>query len=382
MIDLQITSRIQIKTFLVSILLAIFAGVSCEEPEPCRSDADCREGYRCDLQVYVGECIKAVRVVRCGEFLCQAPEVCINGERCEEVERRDQGLNGGIEIPLGGQSLGGMSGGDDIGSGMEMDRQAGEMSGGSMALDRGSPSGQDMDDAGMESLDRGVVDMFVDPLDQDQGSRDCESACDCTPGQTCTDGRCTSASAPTYCCEGGFCPSGEACQFESGSMAICPEDPCNSACDCDPGLSCLAGVCQLGSSPVFCCDQGTCPDGMACESLSGVRGMCPSSGCRTACDCPTGQNCLGGSCVFDEEPIFCCDSGSCPAGATCETTMGMIGMCEASACQSACDCNPGLSCEMGSCVLGSSPVFCCGSASCPLDEQCEPPTGGPLQRCE
>ena len=43
-----------IKQFVV-IPLSILMILGCEDPKACSSDEDCREGYRCDLEVYVGE---------------------------------------------------------------------------------------------------------------------------------------------------------------------------------------------------------------------------------------------------------------------------------------------------------------------------------------
>jgi hypothetical protein len=50
-------------------------------------------------------------------------------------------------------------------------------------------------------------------------------------------------------------------------------------------------------------------------------------------------------------------------------------------CNSACDCQAGLACFMGTCQMGFAPVYCCGSNDCPAGEFCQNPTGGMLHRC-
>ena len=93
--------------FLTLINLIILSFIACEEPRPCSSDDDCREGFRCDLKVYVGECVEVVAVVRCGDQLCAAPEVCVRGEVCAIPEGGGEGgpvagfnggANSGVEV--------------------------------------------------------------------------------------------------------------------------------------------------------------------------------------------------------------------------------------------------------------------------------------------
>jgi hypothetical protein len=231
--------------------------------------------------------------------------------------------------------------------------------------------------------DMNVVDMFVDPFERDQGGQSCNSACDCMPGIACIEGYCDAMSDPVYCCEGSFCPPDEACETSSGIADLCSVSSCDTACDCQTGLSCISGQCELGSTPVFCCDAGSCPSGMACDTSRGVRSMCPSAECTTACDCDAGQRCVSGVCSLEDNPLFCCESNTCPVGAFCQSATGMASTCgSTSTCTSACDCMPGLACEGGQCVLVDNPVFCCGDTPCPTGSICQNPEGGSLLMCE
>src|SRR5213075_2836449 len=40
---------------------------------------------------------------------------------------------------------------------------------------------------------------------------------------------------------------------------------CRTACDCSPGLTCSNGQCITGTVPVFCCESDRCPVGQQCE---------------------------------------------------------------------------------------------------------------------
>ena len=379
------------KRLVMTSITWICVVLGCEDPRACSSDEDCREGYRCDLEVYVGECVEVVRVVRCGDQLCRAPEVCVGGEGCRIIDRT--GTQAGMRPPGGDQAgtLGGVQPGGQVGGQVsdQSGTQAGQSMMGGLSGDRaganaGETSGREGGTAAGSSIqDMNVADMFRDPFERDQGGQICRSACDCTPGMACLEGVCNAMNDPVYCCEESFCPPDEVCETPSGVRDFCPVDGCQSACDCQPGLSCILGQCELGSAPLFCCDTGTCPSGMACETSRGVRSMCPSSACMTACDCDAGQRCVSGVCALEGNPLFCCESDPCPAGAICQSATGMASTCGAtSTCVNACDCTPGLACEEGSCVVADTPVFCCDDGPCPIGSICEFSTGGVLSTCE
>ncbi len=50
----------------------------------------------------------------------------------------------------------------------------------------------------------------------------CQTACDCTPGLACRQGKCAmSMVGKVYCCEGLTCPGGSICQSMDGSVHQC-----------------------------------------------------------------------------------------------------------------------------------------------------------------
>jgi hypothetical protein len=54
---------------------------------------------------------------------------------------------------------------------------------------------------------------------------------------------------------------------------------CKSACDCEAGLACRMGTCGMSNlGPVYCCDSGQCPAGSFCQSATGGFAQCGSSG--------------------------------------------------------------------------------------------------------
>ena len=81
----SLTQLLQITPFYnawhkVSCILCIVVIVSCDDQPriaQCESDDDCRQGYKCDLETYVGECVQRREVIGCGDQYCSATE-----ERC------------------------------------------------------------------------------------------------------------------------------------------------------------------------------------------------------------------------------------------------------------------------------------------------------------
>ena len=61
-------------------------------------------------------------------------------------------------------------------------------------------------------------------------SRECKTACDCSPGLGCFDGRCIAGFAPVFCCDSDICPAGQQCQRRNGEMARCERDPGDPVC--------------------------------------------------------------------------------------------------------------------------------------------------------
>lgn len=83
------------------LLLVGLAGAlaACSDAvDPCDRDEDCREGFRCDLTLYAGECVQSVYVIRCGENLCQyGREACVGGE-C--LPLADGGFGRDMSVPF------------------------------------------------------------------------------------------------------------------------------------------------------------------------------------------------------------------------------------------------------------------------------------------
>ena len=336
--------------------------LSCDDARSCKVNAECPQDYYCDPDGY---CTQLTAYVTCGDQRCFAPEVCVNNRVCMVLDT-PAGTEAG-EIPL---------------AGIQVDSQILDMTADlAVVQDMRQRDGFTYNDLEFRDM-RVPQDMSSDPLDRDQGGQTCQNTCDCSPGLSCVAGLCQADTDPTYCCNSTFCPPGEACQTTEGATGICPNVTCSTACDCDPGLSCIANTCALGSAPLFCCESNTCPSGQTCENRRGVRGMCPSSPCTSACDCSNGQGCVNGTCLSQGEPVFCCDQGACPAGSACQGLNGELATCQDDiVCQSACDCMSGMACLNGNCILGNQPTFCCEDSFCPSGERCESQFGGPLMLC-
>lgn len=174
----------------------------------------------------------------------------------------------------------------------------------------------------------------TDELDSALPFDACISVCDCTEGQACVEGRCAQASQPTYCCAEAECPAGNFCEQEDGSRALCPSNGCQSACDCPTGQACVEESCLLSEELglTYCCEDPACPSGRICELPNGETSECRGeTECAVTCDCQSipGTACRGGRCLFPslEDPLVVCCETDCITGLTCEREDGTQEIC-------------------------------------------------------
>jgi hypothetical protein len=139
-----------------------------------------------------------------------------------------------------------------------------------------------------------------------------------------------------------------------------PGAPCKTACDCMVGLACFQNMCvKSPMGMLYCCDSSTCPSGQFCQGSDGSFAMCGSNmttgsggGCKTACDCPTGEACFNGGCVTPPMgKLYCCDNGSCPSsGGFCQASDGSFGQCGGGTNGGPAPIDAGVSCNTVSCM--------------------------------
>lgn len=204
--------------------------------------------------------------------------------------------------------------------------------------------------------------------------KQCQSACDCSQGEDCRNGRCFPTQPPVYCCSKNNCPSGQACRNANNTWGTCKATTtCKVACDCPQGQDCFNGQCVSVFPAVYCCKKTGCPSGQACLDETGKQNFCPVSACKTACDCSVqGQSCVNGRCVYltGAARIYCCNKPFCPAGNKCEDNQGNQKLCSKNSCTTPCDCNLGEDCRGGVCTNVSPPVYCCSASVCPSQNAC------------
>ncbi|MFN3202479.1 MAG: hypothetical protein ACE366_29045 [Bradymonadia bacterium] len=89
---------------IFALLIQIWATACTTSAEPrCSSDSDCRNGFMCDLERFVGECVQIVEVEACGEALCTLPEErCVEGQCRAVTPQADAGLVDGGPLTDGG----------------------------------------------------------------------------------------------------------------------------------------------------------------------------------------------------------------------------------------------------------------------------------------
>ena len=86
-------------------LLALLAGCTTSAEPRCASDDDCRPGFTCDLERFVGECVQIVEVEPCGADLCTLPQTrCVDG-RCQAVSLPP---DAGVSLDGGAHDMGGI----------------------------------------------------------------------------------------------------------------------------------------------------------------------------------------------------------------------------------------------------------------------------------
>jgi hypothetical protein len=147
---------------------------------------------------------------------------------------------------------------------------------------------------------------------------------------------------------------------------------CKTACDCPQGQACTGGTCITGTKPVYCCAKPGCPVSLPCINPSGTAGLCQgASTCKNHCDCLQGQMCQSGQCITGTKPVYCCTKSGCPKGQACYNPNGTTGKCGgAGQCSVDCDCLQGQMCAGGICVNPFIPVYCCTKLGCPKGQAC------------
>lgn len=132
------------------------------------------------------------------------------------------------------------------------------------------------------------------------------------------------------------CPVGEACQL-TGGVAVCLPGaagnactPCTNAGTCNTGLSCVLGRCYAGCNVNV---AGTCSGCVqtnvsgvgicgCSDQLSNVNGPCGTS--PTVKVCPSGSQCLNGSCREQCDPQ---NPANCVGGTSC-LPLGAVNYCQ------------------------------------------------------
>ena len=190
-------------------------------------------------------------------------------------------------------------------------------------------------------------------------------------------------------------PGEEGEEGEGEGIVLEPEpggaqgEACEHLCDCQQGLGCIGGICEIDFNTRYCCSRAACPPGEGCLTRGGENQFCPGDNgeegegeapgdeCEGPCDCPQGENCENGFCIDD--PNFnqwCCDNQPlCPQGDQCVTRDGQVEDCVGDPpddCATACDCPVGQHCQQNQCREFPQALYCCDDAqACPAGSPCE-----------
>ncbi len=277
-----------------------------EGPESCQSDADCAEGFACELAPSQEDC------------LCAS---CAPGEDCEPCSCGGPVVGEGQCVPVAVSCF------EDSDCGRGERCEFGLEGGRQPAPDDGA-------------------DICVCP--------DCEEGSDCPPcecgggeGPSREEGVCVEDLRECY--SDGDCGRDEYCSFDEGQGERPEPAPC--ACDCEPGTDCdcacedpgfvaPAGVC-VERPLVYCYDDSDCGHGQICEAREG------DGESDELCDCAP--------CDEDDE-----NCAPCNCGAPAPRPEGVCVDAQVQECESDTDC-PG-----GYCVFDCDGSDACGSRCIPL----------------
>jgi hypothetical protein len=300
----------------------------------CCSSSDCGSGYACTLQ---GQCVPWGQDAAAGGGECGE---CPMGYLCTLSAGLLQCLP-----PNAGQDAS-LPASEDSGNGT-MVGAAGDAA---AAVDAAS------DAAG--SLDGGIV---VGEL--------CNADAQCDAGGAkCVDGLCTS--------QGQLCSDGTQCLVAGDACVdgLCiPRCGGSNSTPCPTGYACdfNRGVCSV--NPGACTTDAQCQGGAACVE---TRCVAPCAPADAGAECATGQVCVNGGCIPDEQAQFTCKNdgssgttaNTCPASSVC-----LHGDCYASCGGDGGGClGAGESCKSVRIPKGTYAV--CATAS-NLGSECDPAVG-------
>lgn len=221
---------------------------------------------------------------------------------------------------------------------------------------------------------------------EDGGATACTVVADCATGQVCAGGACGACSASAQCA--ADYGSGATCDAGVCHAATCTPGAVGCTCydngTCDEGVRCESGecvACPEGAAGCACypndtCDTATCLSGVCVDCTTGAAGCsCAASACGA------GNVCAGGTCVACADGMIgcpCTEAGTCTGGVCAE------GLCEACVdgrlgcpCGAAGQCDAGGRCADSTCVACVDGVIgCpCAAGACDggrcIDDLCE-----------
>lgn len=276
----------------------------CSTPE-CETAADCETA---------GEI--CTQDGRCAEAECADDSDCPDGEICNVVDQCAPASDTGVPEDAGLEDVGG----DDAGPAPDDGGPTADGTGGDSGGDGGSCMEGGPEDCSSEEHWSSDLCTCVECLDDEH----------CEGDKECRDGSCRVAC--TQSCQG------------SGGDNNCPEDKpyciaeccveCIGSTDCPDGQLCVDDECTESETDGDC-SEGECPTGYACNTDSG---QCEPEQSGEECSqsdpsCPSGETCnfQSNQCEPVQGGQNCggCNSGcTCPGSSTCDTQLFMCTGCE------------------------------------------------------
>ncbi len=176
----------------------------------------------------------------------------------------------------------------------------------------------------------------------------CSDASACTVGDQCDEaGACVGA--PLVCDDANGCTN-DLCDPLGGCEFVPNSATCDDGSDCTVGDTCSAGACTSGTALV-CDDANQCTDD-SCDPVGGCAFTPNTEACDDDDECTQYDVCSGGACLSGP-PLLCDDANACTDD-SCSPASGCDFVANLDPCDDMSACTTGDTCSASSCVPGTA----------------------------
>jgi len=201
----------------------------------------------------------------------------------------------------------------------------------------------------------------------DNESFACNDNDQCTVGEKCQEGQCTSGTE--YPCNDGNPCTMDSCKPESGCLFIQVDGACDDGNPCTMGDQCINGQCTPGEW-LDCDDENPCTND-TCQPAAGCVHEAAEAECNDGNPCTTGDHCSNGFCM-PGGAADCSDDNPCTTD-SCDPNWGCLHVLNNLPCDDENVCTTQDICQNGAC-MGTGQLKCDDKNPC-TDDSCDEANG-------